>query len=65
VSMDMITVDLGAQTNAKPGDPVTLWGDGLAVEEIADWAYTIPYTLVCGITQRVRQLESTADAPLA
>jgi alanine racemase len=64
VSMDMITVDLGRQTNAKPGDPVTLWGDGLAVEELADWADTIPYTLVCGITQRVRQLESTADAPL-
>ncbi|MDP2903511.1 MAG: alanine racemase [Methylovulum sp.] len=59
VSMDMITVDLKTQPDAKPGDPVTLWGEGLAVEEIAQWAGTIPYTLVCGITQRVRQIDSS------
>jgi alanine racemase len=60
VSMDMITVDLGTQPNAKPGDPVTLWGDGLAVEEIALCADTIPYTLVCGVTQRVQIVEKSA-----
>jgi alanine racemase len=54
VSMDMITVDLSSQKNAKPGDPVTLWGDGLAVEEIAKYADTISYTLLCGITQRIK-----------
>jgi alanine racemase len=59
VSMDMITVDLGTQPQAKPGDPVTLWGGGLAVEEIALCADTIPYTLVCGITQRVRLVEKS------
>ncbi len=53
VSMDMITVDLGLQIEASPGDLVTLWGNGLAVEEIAKYANTIPYTLLCGITQRV------------
>jgi alanine racemase len=58
VSMDMITVDLATQPEAKPGDPVTLWGDGLAVEEIAHCADTIPYTLVCGITQRVQIVEA-------
>lgn len=58
VSMDMITVDLNGQPDAKPGDPVTLWGEGLAIEEVAAWADTIPYTLVCGITQRVRQIDS-------
>lgn len=57
VSMDMITVDLEAQAHAKPGDPVTLWGEGLPVEEIAQWADTIPYTLVCGVTQRVQLVE--------
>jgi alanine racemase len=57
VSMDMITVDLESQAQAKPGDPVTLWGDDLAVEEIARCADTIPYTLVCGITQRVQIVE--------
>lgn len=57
VSMDMITVDLESQPEAKPGDPVQLWGDELAVEEIAHCADTIPYTLVCGITQRVQIVE--------
>lgn len=57
VSMDMITVDLGGQPNAKPGDPVRLWGGGLPVEEIAQWSDTIPYTLLCGITQRVQIVE--------
>lgn len=57
VSMDMITVDLNSQPAAQPGDPVTLWGDGLPVEEIARHADTIPYTLLCGVTQRVQILE--------
>lgn len=60
VSMDMITVDLTTQPDAKPGDKVTLWGDGLAVEEIAECADTIPYTLVCGVTQRVWFVETSA-----
>jgi alanine racemase len=55
--MDMITVDLASQPNAKPGDLVTLWGEGLPVEEIAHCADTIPYTLVCGITPRVQIVE--------
>ncbi|MDD5215952.1 MAG: alanine racemase C-terminal domain-containing protein, partial [Methylococcales bacterium] len=58
VSMDMITVDLGLNSTAKAGDSVTLWGEKLPVEEIARWANTIPYTLVCGITPRVEILES-------
>jgi alanine racemase len=60
VSMDMMTVDLGIGTQAKPGDPVTLWGEDLPVEEVAHWADTIPYTLVCGVTQRVQLVEKTA-----
>ena len=61
VSMDMITVDLGTQSDAKPGDPVILWGEGLPVEEIAQWADTIPYTLVCGVTQRVQLVEKQLE----
>ncbi len=53
VSMDMIAVNLGEHSNAHSGDPVTLWGDGLPVEQIARYANTIPYTLLCGVTQRV------------
>ncbi len=54
VSMDMITVDLRTQRNAKVGDPVVLWGAGLAAEEVADAAATISYELYCGVTSRVR-----------
>jgi alanine racemase len=54
VSMDMLAIDITElQSLVRVGDPVVLWGDGLAVEEIALWAETIPYTLVCGISQRV------------
>lgn len=59
VSMDMITIDLETQANAQPGDPVILWNESLPVEEIAQWADTIPYTLVCGVTQRVQLVEKT------
>jgi len=54
VSMDMIGIDVTSmKTTPRLGDPVTLWGEGLPVEEIAAWADTIPYELLCGISQRV------------
>ncbi len=54
VSMDMIGIDVTDVTSrAKLGDPVILWGTDLPVEEIAVWADTIPYELLCGISQRV------------
>jgi len=53
VSMDMITIDLSAHEDAKVGDRVTLWGEGLPVEEVAPWADSIPYHLICGVTDRV------------
>jgi alanine racemase len=54
VSMDMIGIDVtGLRRIPQLGDPVTLWGEGLPVEEIAVWADTIPYELLCGISQRV------------
>ena len=54
VSMDMITIDLSGACNPKIGDPVRLWGDGLPIEEVAAWADTIPYELMCRLTRRVR-----------
>jgi alanine racemase len=54
ISMDMLAIDVtDVQRPPKVGDPVVLWGEGLPVEEIAVWAETIPYTLTCGISQRV------------
>jgi alanine racemase len=57
VSMDLMTIDLRSQPDARPGDPVTLWGEGLAVEVIAEAAGTIGYEPVCSITRRVRFVE--------
>jgi alanine racemase len=54
VSMDMIGIDVTDLTGpVRIGDPVVLWGPELPVEEIARWAGTIPYELLCGISQRV------------
>ncbi|MFQ2257463.1 alanine racemase [Aeromonas dhakensis] len=53
VSMDMITVDLGPAANDKVGDEVTLWGEGLPVEQVAEKIGTIPYELLTRLTSRV------------
>lgn len=53
VSMDMIAIDVTDLQGVAVGDPVTLWGAGVPVEEVARAAGTIPYELVCGVSQRV------------
>ncbi len=54
VSMDMITIDLAPCPDARVGDEVVLWGQGLPIETVAEAADTISYELVCRITRRVR-----------
>jgi len=54
VSMDMITIDLRGLPEARVGDPVLIWGDGLPAEEIAGYAGTLAYELFCGLSNRVR-----------
>jgi alanine racemase len=53
VSMDMIAVDVTDLQSVHVGTPVVLWGDELPVEEVARHAGTIPYELLCGVSQRV------------
>ncbi|MBD1584276.1 alanine racemase [Pseudoalteromonas sp. S16_S37] len=54
VSMDMITVDIGDnQAHVQIGDEVEMWGPNLPVEEVAMYADTIPYELLCNVTPRV------------
>lgn len=60
-SMDMLIVDLRTQADARVGDPVVLWGDGLPVEEIAQHAVTIPYEILCGVHKRLRFVEHDED----
>lgn len=54
VSMDMLAVDLTDVPGAHVGSPVTLWGQGLPVERVAEAAGTIAYELLTAIAPRVR-----------
>lgn len=53
VSMDMIAADITGLTNIRVGSRAQLWGPMLPVEQIAAQAGTIPYELLCGVSQRV------------
>ena len=59
VSMDMITVDVTTiAQKVKIHDRVVLWGDEhLTVDEVAEYSDTIGYELLCGVTQRVPNIE--------
>jgi alanine racemase len=60
VSMDNLTVDLGADTEVTPGTEAVLIGaqDGerILAEEIARRLDTINYEVTCGLSPRVRRL---------
>lgn len=59
VSMDNITVDLGPETDVKPGDAVTLIGrqgdERILAEDLARRLDTINYEVTCALTPRVRR----------
>ena len=59
VSMDLTTIDV-SRSEVKPGDAVTLLGSEGAVsidaQQIARWAGTISYSVLCGIHARVKRL---------
>jgi alanine racemase len=61
VSMDMINLDLTDVPVANVGDRVVLWGKHLPIEEISARAGTIPYDLMCGLSQRVRHRIADPD----
>ena len=58
VSMDMITVDLTPVPSAKVGSPVVLWGEGMAVDEVAIASGTVGYELLCAVAARVPMLDA-------
>ncbi|MCX7142474.1 MAG: alanine racemase, partial [Proteobacteria bacterium] len=57
ISMDMLCVDVSAIPEARVGSAVTLWGDGLSVDEVATCAGTVGYELLCALAARVPQVE--------
>ncbi len=58
VSMDMITVDLAPVPQARVGTPVTLWGEGLSIDDVATAADTVGYELMCALAARVPVVEA-------
>ncbi|MGH8765152.1 MAG: alanine racemase [Burkholderiales bacterium] len=58
VSMDMLCVDISNIEEAYVGTPVTLWGDGLSCDEVAQAAGTVSYELLCALSPRVPVVEA-------
>jgi len=60
ISMDLTLVDLTDIPEAKEGDEVLLFGtqgeSKLSVEEVATWADTISYEILCGVSSRVPRI---------
>lgn len=56
ICMDMTMIDITDIAGVREGDEVTVFGKGLSVTEVADWAETIPYELLTGIAQRVKRI---------
>ena len=60
VSMDNVTVDLGAETGVSVGDKVVLIGEQgeeqVLAEEVAERLQTINYEIICALSPRVRRL---------
>ncbi len=52
VCMDHFCVDVTG-LDVQMGDKVTIFGPGLPVEDVAAWAETVHYEILCGITKRV------------
>ena len=54
VSMDMMTVDISNLVGVDLNSPVTLWGEGLPLEEIGRETGRSPYELLTGVQHRVQ-----------
>ena len=52
--MDMLTVDISRCPSASFSSQVTLWGDGLPLESIAQVTKRSPYELLTAIQHRVQ-----------
>lgn len=56
IAMDMTMIDISGIAGVKEGDEVILFGEGLPVTRLAQWAQTIPYEIMTGISQRVQRV---------
>ncbi len=56
ICMDMCMVDITGIPDAKEGDEAIVFGNDLSVTQLAEWAGTIPYEIMTGISQRVKRV---------
>lgn len=56
VCMDMTMIDITDIPDVKEGDEVIIFGKELPVQQVAEWAGTIPYEIMTGISQRVKRV---------
>lgn len=56
ICMDMLMADVTPIANVKEGDPVIVFGKEPTIQEVAQWAGTIPYEMMTGISQRVKRI---------
>jgi alanine racemase len=55
ICMDMLMLDVTG-LGIKTGDEVEFFGKNILIDEVADWAGTIPYEVLTGISQRVKRV---------
>lgn len=56
VCMDMCMIDITHIADAKEGDEVIVFGPELPFTKLAEWANTISYEIMTGISQRVKRV---------
>jgi len=64
VCMDHLMVDAGDRP-VRAGDEVELFGRTVTADEVAGWAHTISYEVVCGVGSRVPRLYLRGRRPAA
>jgi alanine racemase len=55
VCMDMTMIDI-TDIEAKEGDEVIIFGEGLPIQELAERANTIPYEILTNTSERVKRI---------
>jgi alanine racemase len=56
ICMDMTMIDVTDIPDVKDGDDVIVFGNELPVTQVAQWAQTIPYEILTGVSQRVKRV---------
>jgi Alr-MurF fusion protein len=56
ICMDMTMIDITGIPGVREGDEVIVFGKELPVKEVANWANTIPYEILTGISHRVKRV---------